>query len=158
MKIRIFTIPIHGAGQQEQELNGFLSGRRIISLDKRFVDAGPDSAWTFCVTWTDLSEKAPIVKGKVDYKEVLNEQEFKIYAAIRELRKKLAEQEGVPAYALFTNEQLAEMVRQRITSKAQLNRIKGIGTARVEKYGERFLTLLKTEEEKLPGPPSEEVK
>lgn len=157
MKIRIFTIPIHSAGQQENELNSFLSGRRIISMEKRFVDAGPDSAWTFCVTWTEMTEKAPIQKGKVDYKQVLNEQEFTIYAVLRELRKKLAEQEGVPAYALFTNEQLAEMVRQRVSSKAQLNQIKGIGAARVDKYGERFLMLIKTEEEKLLRPAGQEV-
>ena len=149
MKVRIFTIPIHETTEKEKELNVFLSGRRIIAVDKRFVDAGIDSAWTFCITWTETTDKAPIQKGKIDYKQVFDEKEFTIYAALRELRKKLAEQEGVPAYALFTNEQLAEMVRQRVKSQAQLNQIKGIGQARVEKYGEQFLRLLKAEEEKL---------
>ena len=54
MKIRIFNIPIHGGQDLEDELNSFLSGRRIVFVEKRFVDAGLDSAWTFCVTWTSF--------------------------------------------------------------------------------------------------------
>lgn len=156
MKIRIFTIPIYHAGQAESELNSFLGGKRIISLEKRFVDNGAESAWSFCITWTEMSEKAPLQKGKVDYKEVLNEQDFKVYAALRERRKKLAEEEGLPAYAIFTNEQLAEMVKQRVSSKAQLHEIKGIGAARVDKYGEQFLEILARANEELPEPPDEE--
>ena len=149
MKIRIFTIPIHGDQSQENELNSFMSGRRVISVEKHFVDAGSNSAWTFCVTWTEMSEKAPVRKGKIDYKEVLSEQDFKIYAALRALRKEMAEKEGVPAYALFTNEQLAEMVRQHVQSKAQIGKIKGVGSARVEKYGQPFLKRIQAEQEKL---------
>ena len=39
-----------------------------------------------------------------------------MFAKLRALRKTLADREGVPAYALFTNEQLADMVRRRITT------------------------------------------
>jgi len=151
MKIRIFTIPVSDTGELEKELNSFLSGRRIISVEKRFIDAGPDSAWTFCIAWSEMTEKAPVKKGKIDYKEVLDEQDFRIYAALRDLRKKLAEEEGVPVYAVFTNEQLAEMARRRAGSNAQLGEIPGIGESRVKKYGEQFISLIKAEEEKLFG-------
>ena len=82
-------------------------------------------------------------KGKIDYREVFNEPDFALFARLRNLRKTLAEQEGVPAYALFTNEQLAAMVHQRVTSKAALSAIDGVGTARIDKYGEAFLALLR---------------
>jgi superfamily II DNA helicase RecQ len=45
-------------------------------------------------------------------------------------------------YVVFSNEQLAEMVRQRVASKAQLNQIEGVGEARVLKYGEGVLERL----------------
>ena len=48
----------------------------------------------------------------------------------------------MPAYAVFTNEQLAEMVQRRVTSAAALREIAGIGEARVEKYGPAFLDLI----------------
>jgi superfamily II DNA helicase RecQ len=59
------------------------------------------------------------------------------------LRKSLAEQEGVPAYALFTNEQLAEMITRRVTTTAALGKVSGVGKARLEKYADTFLNLLK---------------
>ena len=73
---------------------------------------------------------------------MLNEADFALFAKLRDLRKKLAEQEGVPAYALFTNEQLAQMAQQRVTTQAQLAALDGVGPARIEKYGEAFLNLL----------------
>jgi superfamily II DNA helicase RecQ len=73
---------------------------------------------------------------------VLSEQAFAVFARLRSLRKELAESEGIPAYALFTNEQLAEMVQRRVQTAAALREIAGIGEARIEKYGETFLRLL----------------
>jgi superfamily II DNA helicase RecQ len=57
---------------------------------------------------------------------------------LRTLRKTLADQEGVPAYALFTKEQLADMVRRPVLSLEGLAGIDGVGQARVEKYGDAF--------------------
>ena len=48
-----------------------------------------------------------------------------------------------PSYAVFTNEQLAEMVQRRVASAAALREIAGIGEARIEKYGAAFLDILK---------------
>ena len=56
-------------------------------------------------------------RAKVDYKTVLNERDFAAFAELRNLRKELSEKEGVPPYALFTNEQLAAMVTQQVSSK-----------------------------------------
>jgi len=48
-----------------------------------------------------------------------------------------------PSYAVFTNEQLAEMVQRRVASAAALREISGVGEARIEKYGAAFLDILK---------------
>ena len=52
----------------------------------------------------------------------------------------------MPAYALFTNEQLAEMVKRRVSSLNAMKEIEGVGDARIEKYGAQFLALLKAQE------------
>jgi superfamily II DNA helicase RecQ len=80
---------------------------------------------------------------RVDYREVLPAEEFAIFSNLRHLRKELAEQEGVPVYALFSNDQLAAMVRQRVISLEGLHAIEGVGKARLEKYGEAFIRILK---------------
>jgi superfamily II DNA helicase RecQ len=48
----------------------------------------------------------------------------------------------MPPYALFTNEQLAEMVARRVTTLPALGEIPGIGKARLEKYGSLFVESL----------------
>ena len=48
-----------------------------------------------------------------------------MFARLRALRKETADAEGVPAYALFTNDQLAEMVQRRVVTAAALREIAG---------------------------------
>ena len=79
--------------------------------------------------------------NKVDYKEVLSEEDFAVYAKLRDLRKELAERYSVSVYSVFNNKQLAEMVQERITSKTALQKITGVGEARATKYGEPFLKI-----------------
>ena len=143
MKYRFFSIPAHAPDGVQESLNRFCAETQIVSVDKQFVQDGDRSYWAFCVGYLD-GQGGPIStrKGKIDYREVLNEQDFALYAKLRNLRKAVAEHDRIPAYAVFTNEQLAAMVQKRVASKAALGDIEGIGAARVEKYGDAFLELL----------------
>jgi len=78
-------------------------------------------------------------RGKVYYKEVLSPDEFTVFAKLRDVRKEIAQPEAVPVYTIFTNEQLAEMVKIRTTAKGDLEKIAGLGDARIEKYGARMI-------------------
>jgi len=146
MKFEFFSIPACSPEQGQEELNSFCSSHRIASIEKQFVANGEQSYWAVCVSYLDSQRKITAPgKSKVDYREVLEEREFAVFAKLRSLRKTLAEKEGVPAYALFTNEQLADMVRGRITSLSGLTAISGVGKARVDKYGKEFLEILQKE-------------
>jgi superfamily II DNA helicase RecQ len=118
--------------------------RRFVPPHRQFVSDGGNSAWSICVTYLEGGDRATAEKrGITDYREVLPEAQFRVFAKLRALRKELADRDGVPAYALFTNEQLAEMVRGSVTSLAALRKINGVGQARAEKYGAAFLAMLK---------------
>ncbi len=145
--MRFFMIPLQEMRRAADELNGFLSNHRILSVERHFVPDGINSAWAICVTYLPSSERPAGEKpaGRVDYREVLSDADFQVFARLRSLRKTLAEQEGVPAYALFTNEQLADMVRQKVTSVSALEQINGVGPARTKKYGAAFLEVLKVQ-------------
>jgi len=43
---------------------------------------------------------------------------------------------------VFTNEQLADMVKKRVSTKAALKEIEGVGESRIEKYAEAVLERL----------------
>ena len=147
MQLKFFTVSIHSGDDTEAELNRFLAAHRIIAIDRQFVSNGANSAWSVCVSFDDgatsgAARSAMARRGKVDFKDVLSDAEFAVFARLRALRKERADAEGIPAYAIFTNEQLAEMVQKRVTSATALREIPGIGEARVEKYGPAFLPIL----------------
>jgi len=147
MKYHFFNIHAQNPDAGQEALNTFCGQHRVLAVEKQFVALGDNSFWSICVTTIDGMNKPNTASNKrdrVDYREILNEQDFAVYAELRNLRKTLAEQEGVPAYALFTNEQLADMVTRRTLTQSELASIEGIGKARLEKYGETFLNLLKT--------------
>ena len=146
MEVKIFTIRIHDR-ESVDELNRFLASHRITSIDREFIPDGQNSAWSICVTVQTGEPRHSSAKDKdrIDYREVLSESDFRIYAKLRTLRKELSEKDGVPAYRLFTNEQLAEIVRQTVTSAERLVEINGVGPARVEKYGDAFLAIMRAE-------------
>ena len=102
---------------------------------------GPRSAWAVCVGYLDRGGHPAPEQGqgkRVDYREVLSESDFAVYAKLRSLRKSMAENEGLPAYTFFTNEQLAAMVQQRATSLRALEEIPGVGAARSRSTGRPF--------------------
>ncbi len=147
MAFEFIQIPAHGQGAAKEELNRLLRGRRVVSLRKEFVAQGQESFWAFCLEFIEGGggERGQGERGvaeRVDYKAILSEGDFQIYNRLRLLRKELAEKEAVPPYTLFTNEQLAEMVRRKAVSVAQLGEIAGVGGARMEKYGAAFLKVL----------------
>ncbi|MEL3910416.1 MAG: HRDC domain-containing protein [Treponema sp.] len=48
-----------------------------------------------------------------DYKEVLKPDVFELFSYLRDERKKLAEQAGIPVYAVVTNAQLAQIAEKK---------------------------------------------
>jgi superfamily II DNA helicase RecQ len=150
MAFRFFQIPARGCESTENELNGFLASHRILSVDRRWVEHGDNSYWAICVDYQVGGQPNPGSPGtagsksRVDYREILPPDEFAVFSELRSLRKEVAEAEGVPVYSVFSNQQLAEMVQRRVIDQAGLKAIPGLGEARLEKYGERFVTFLQS--------------
>lgn len=144
MQLRFFTIPVLGGDEAAAELNRFLAAQRILAAERHLVQDGSASVWSVCVSYEPAGDDRPAAgkRGKIDYREVLNDADFTVFARLRALRKEIAETEGVPLYALFTNEQMAEMVTRRVTGANALCEIPGIGDARLKKYSEPFLKAL----------------
>ncbi len=61
------------------------------------------------------------------------------YEALRTWRADRARHDGVPAYVIFSNRELAAVASRRPQSPAALQKIDGIGSAKVERYGEAIL-------------------
>lgn len=128
----------------EEEANRFLRSHRVMTIDRQFT---PESGgyWTVYITYQDGTSASAGTStvsraGKVDYREILSPEEFGRFARYRDVRKELATQQGIPAYAVFTDEELAQMARMEVVNIENIAAIKNVGK-RAEKYGSAFVGL-----------------
>jgi superfamily II DNA helicase RecQ len=146
MAFIFYKIRVNDDGGAAAELNEFLASHRILSVRTEWLAAGDESYWAFCIDYADGQAREETTKtafrDRVDYKKLLDPEQFALYAQLRDLRKDLASKEGVPVFTLFTNEQLAEMVKAGCRTIAELQEIGGVGEARSGKYGAAFLEIL----------------
>jgi len=158
MALKFFLVPVRDFEPAEMELAAFVRSHRVLAIERHWVDQGNASFWAICVDFSettssgrDTPSRQGTQRNKVDYKEVLSEQEFAIFAQLRDLRKEIAQIEAIPVYTVFTNSQLAQIVQQRVRSVTDLSKIDGVGAARIEKYADRIIPLLS----QLPEPTDE---
>ena len=67
----------------------------------------------------------------------------KLFEALRELRMTCANEEGFPPYIIFNDKVLHSLATIKPTSLEQFGHISGIGEHKKQKYGERFVALIK---------------
>ena len=65
-----------------------------------------------------------------------------LFTELKALRSRLAQERRVPAYVVFSDATLVEMAAKRPTSHAELLAISGVGTTKLERYGDIFLAAI----------------
>ncbi len=67
-----------------------------------------------------------------------------LFEALRSLRKELATKEKLPPYMIFSDATLTQMVTDKPTDLELMKNIRGVGEFKLQKYGEEFLTVIKS--------------
>ena len=70
-----------------------------------------------------------------------------LFDVLRSLRKEIADERGVPAFIIFSNATLIDMARIRPTNMREFLMVKGVGKAKAQEYGQRFLECIRRHEE-----------
>jgi ATP-dependent DNA helicase RecQ len=65
-----------------------------------------------------------------------------LWEALRGYRRQLAQEEDVPAYVVFSDVTLREILKYRPRDRDELGRISGVGQSKLERFGDGFLKLL----------------
>lgn len=66
-----------------------------------------------------------------------------LFEKLRQLRKRLADRDKVPPYVIFADSTLKEMSMDCPVDEAALRRVKGVGEAKLERYGSEFLIVIR---------------
>jgi len=74
--------------------------------------------------------------------QLVRGEEREQWEALRALRRKLAEEHGVPPYVIFPDSTLLEMLRSKPGSLPEMAQVSGVGARKLERYGEAFLEVL----------------
>src|SRR5699024_11907455 len=103
----------------------------MLKLNRRSVDVlkGKRQVWMFTSTIPKATD--------ADYHEGL-------FTILRDLRKQIADEKGVPPYVLYTDATLKDLCRYFPTTKEAMLEIKGIGERKYEQYGDLFLEAIQT--------------
>lgn len=66
-----------------------------------------------------------------------------LWEALKQLRKQLAEKESTPAYIIFSDAALEDMVETKPTTLEEFAQVRGVGQIKLEKYGRTFVSLIR---------------
>ena len=113
------TDPVHGGVSLTQKAQGVLFEGKTVSMRLPKAEAS-----------------APVSSP------VGGEQSPDLLAMLKRLRWKIAMQESVPAYIIFSNATLEDMARKAPTTLEAFAKVNGVGSVKVKRFGEVFVDAI----------------
>lgn len=83
-------------------------------------------------------------KKKVTKKTVTPIERGALFQELRKLRTRLAKQEGVPPYVIFSDASLEEMVHLKPVTDKDFSKVNGVGQVKLKKYAQAFIEVIQT--------------
>ncbi len=104
MQIKLFTIPVNNVEDYNEEINKFLRSHKIVEIEKHLMPNGNSYSWCFYISYIENADKENYKKTKkIDYMKVLDPKTFAKFSQLREIRKKIAQENAVSAFIVFTD-------------------------------------------------------
>lgn len=113
------TDPVHGGVSLTQKAQGVLFEGKTVSMRLPKAEASAPVS-------------SPIGGG----------QDPNLLAMLKRLRWKIAMQESVPAYIIFSNATLEDMARKAPTTLEAFAKVNGVGSVKVKRFGEVFVDAI----------------
>ena len=120
------TVSVTNAGRE------WLRNRETLTLDMRIDEPSPQSRLSRARRSNGGGAAAP----NTGYDDALFEQ-------LRTLRRRLADEEGVPAFVVFGDATLKGLAAAKPTNPQDMLAVSGVGPAKLERYGEAFLAVIR---------------
>ena len=89
------------------------------------------------------AEEDDRIKGSANRKsDILNNRGLAFFEKLRELRREIAREKGIPPYLIFSDKTLVDMCVRLPMNREEMMEVNGMGAFKYEKYGERFLACI----------------
>ena len=90
-------------------------------------------------------KRSVVASRKTATERVVAEKDLDLWEALRACRQALASEHNVPAYVIFHDKTLHEMLAYRPQTASGMLGISGVGQTKLDRYGDRFLSVLRDE-------------
>jgi ATP-dependent DNA helicase RecQ len=91
-----------------------------------------------------LRKDEKIITSKTKRQAIeIDHSDLPLWHALRQCRRRLAEEYGVPPYVIFHDATLKSLVEVRPKNTLQLLTVNGVGDAKAQKYGQEFLDVIR---------------
>jgi ATP-dependent DNA helicase RecQ len=94
---------------------------------------------------TKVSKKTRVHADKIP----LNVSDQPLFDELRTLRKSLADENGVPPFVIFHDKTLLEMIAEQPNNLTEMADINGVGENKLSRFGEAFLSVIRTHQAEL---------
>ena len=166
VRVKVITVRQDAAtgAFDDAELVDFTAANEVVSVQNHLVTTPHAVSLAFVVLHRgplgSPTVRPPGVGGdktkdRTDWRATVPEGDRSFFDVLRTWRNERADRLGKPAWVLFTNEQLAEIVKRRPATLTALAEVPGLGDARVKDFGEELVALVGTAAAGTPAPAAE---
>ena len=104
---------------------------------RSFVNAD----WRSCLQGSEQVFRKMAVPVKTNILE-----DSELFTKLRMLRRNLAETQGVPPFVIFSDKTLRSMCALLPKTLSEMAEVKGVGSQKLEKYGQQFIDVIQADE------------
>jgi len=158
MLVRILTLRFSTAldAFDDTPLVEFIKDKAVLSLKEYFFIKNETPYLAIIISYEPVVESTNGVSKKAKHRgsrdeawrSLLQDKDMPLFDSLRSWRMEYSKKEGVPAYIICKNEELAKIAAARPQNITALMQIDGFGKAKAEKYGQAILEVLKINSDK----------
>ena len=166
MRAKILTLRFSPtlAGFDDGPLQDFVRDKDVLAIKEHFFSTHDVPHIACVITWQDhpvstaamqatqtatatpKSTTGPSLRAQgesIDPTQGLGEADRMLFQTLRRWRSDTARRDGAPPYIVLTNRQLLALIQHKPMSRNALGQIDGFGPAKLERYGEAVLAMLR---------------
>jgi len=128
----------NAAGCRHQRLVRYF-GDRMSECGEHCDECQPRELFKVRAPASSKTSQASTRKGPRTVEPGSNE----LFVALKALRRQIADDQGVPAFVVFSDATLLEMVVHRPTTESEFLDVPGVGALKLRRYGADFLRILR---------------
>jgi len=138
-ELMFYTNQLISLGYLQVNYDGFI---KTLSLNEVSMDIAMGKSKVELTPYVEIIKESAKPKSSPKLATNLSSKDQEYFEILRQARQQIAAQDKVPAFVVFGNASLLDMVAQKPKNKLEFSQISGVGEHKLEKYWPLFKEVL----------------